>query len=114
MRDFVTFARLGSFERGFRTELDTAKYVIDTVQVKFTGNIAFNPDHNETTPRTYLPAPEAGAKQYVGAPSDEIDANWEEIIRDRYFWISEEEAKSMWPNELDTLYHRPGKGYVAG
>jgi hypothetical protein len=110
---YIVPRSLNTFERGFKTELGTATHIIGLEEVEFTGNIRFRANENGTGLESYLPH-DAGLKQYAGKPSLEIDANWQELINDRYFWISDEEAASMWPGELDSLYHRAGKGYVAG
>jgi hypothetical protein len=113
VNEYILHRPSGTFEKGFNTELGTATHIIGLEKFRFTGNINFRLKENGTAYESYL-MHEPGTKRYVGKPSKEIDANWQELIRDRYFWVSDEEAASMWPDELDTLYHREGKGYVAG
>ncbi|KAE9376628.1 hypothetical protein N431DRAFT_400882 [Stipitochalara longipes BDJ] len=51
---------------------------------------------------------------YFGDPSPEIDENWKKLIGMRYFSISEEEAKSIWPDNYKDYVDQLEGGYTAG
>lgn len=51
---------------------------------------------------------------YFGEPTPEIDANWERLIGDGYFSITEEEAvRALGDNRHEYVDHKLG-GYSAG
>lgn len=52
-----------------------------------------------------------GVTEFIGNGT-EIDDNWHELIKDRYFVISEEEAKAAWPNDYQKYYHTAAGWYV--
>ena len=52
--------------------------------------------------------------RYFGEPSPEIDENWSKLIGLRYFSISEEEAKSIWPDNYNDYIDQLQGGYTAG
>jgi hypothetical protein len=49
-----------------------------------------------------------------GSPSPEIDANWGRLIGDRYFSISEDEAKRAWGDKRHEYVDEWAGGYTAG
>ncbi|KAK0723430.1 hypothetical protein B0T26DRAFT_260663 [Lasiosphaeria miniovina] len=49
-----------------------------------------------------------------GPPSPEIDANWNRLIHDRYFAISEEEATRAWGDRRFEFVDQKRGGYSAG
>ncbi len=51
---------------------------------------------------------------YFGEPSPEIDANWNKLIEWRYFSISEQEAKSVWPDTYQDYVDELKGGWTAG
>lgn len=50
---------------------------------------------------------------YFGEPSPELDQNWEKLIGDRYFSVSEEEAKSVWRDTYHDYVDQLQGGYTA-
>lgn len=71
--------------------------------------------------------------QYFGRPSVEIDQAWEDLIgrktrtnsftetidllmmtAERYFLVSEEEAKATWPDHYEEYWHEKEGGYYTG
>lgn len=52
--------------------------------------------------------------RFFGEPSQEIDDNWHNLIDDRYFFVTEEEAENAW-GEKRHEYLDPDSGeYIAG
>jgi hypothetical protein len=49
-----------------------------------------------------------------GPPSQEIDNNWERLIGNRYFSVSEEEAKMAWGDKRHEYVDQRRGGYSAG
>lgn len=52
--------------------------------------------------------------QFTGEPSAEIDDNWMNLIEDRYFSISEEEAIEAWGERRHEYVDQDHGGYTAG
>ncbi len=57
-----------------------------------------------------------GQKNMVlfGPPSREIDKNWERLIGQRYFSVSEEEAIRAWGEKRKNYIDQRAGGYTAG
>lgn len=97
----------GTFGTGFTTEFDIFKpYVRQELKMFYggprwydngTGYIVRNPSE----PR------------YVGPPTDELDAAWEELVKGRYFNVTEEEAEMAF-GKPHGLYNHPDIGYLVG
>ncbi|EFQ36605.1 uncharacterized protein GLRG_11750 [Colletotrichum graminicola M1.001] len=102
--------RFGSFQSGFRTELEAAKHAIHLQEKWFEGSPVFHDDGQE-----YVPEPEDGDQRpkYVGEPSKEIDHNWEQLHWGRFFLLSEEEARSAWGPDYTKFWAPREGGYVA-
>jgi hypothetical protein len=83
-------------------------------QVRFSGSPEFDAKgrmhHKPWDPNT--PWPEN--VPYFGQPSPEIDENWKKLIGHRYFSISEEEAKSIWPDTYHEYVDQYEGGWTAG
>jgi hypothetical protein len=83
-------------------------------QVRFSGSPEFDAKgrmhHKPWDPNT--PWPEN--VPYFGQPSPEIDENWKKLIGHRYFSISEEEAKSIWPGTYHEYVDQYEGGWTAG
>jgi hypothetical protein len=74
--------------------------------VKFTGTAVF--EEGGVAYRERVP----GTKEYIGA-GDEVDKNWDELIKGRYFYLTEEEAKVQWPTNYKQYYH-DDMGWIVG
>lgn len=84
-------------------------------QKRFTDSAQF--DEKDGT--TYLfpvntSAPWPENRRYIGQPDQEVDANWDELIGDRYFSISEEEASYAWGDDRGKYVDERQGGYTAG
>ncbi|KAJ5689014.1 hypothetical protein N7462_003406 [Penicillium macrosclerotiorum] len=66
--------RIKTYENGFSTDLDALKPQIQLHQVQFTGGLELN----ETGKLHRIIDPEQ--PQYVGPPTPEIDAAWDELM----------------------------------
>jgi hypothetical protein len=51
---------------------------------------------------------------YFGEPSRQLDENWRRLIEFRYFSISEQEAKIMFPDSYHEYVDQLRGGYTAG
>ncbi len=83
-------------------------------QVRFTGSPEFDSQgkmHHKPWDGS-IPWPEN--VRYFGDPSPQIDENWSKLIGLRYFSISEEEAKSVWPDNYSEYIDQLQGGYTAG
>lgn len=49
-----------------------------------------------------------------GPPNPEIDTNWDQLIGNRYFSISEEEAERAWGDKRHEYVDERKGGYTAG
>jgi len=58
-------------------------------------------------------APWPENKQFVGKPNPQIDANWDELIGQRYFSVSEEEATRAWGDHRYDFIDQEQGGYTA-
>jgi hypothetical protein len=61
---------------------------------------------------TSVPWPEN--RRYIGEPGKEVDANWDDLIGDRYFSISEQEAIYAWGDMRREYVDERQGGYTAG
>jgi Mycotoxin biosynthesis protein UstYa len=61
----------------------------------------------------YIP-PAEGKPAYVGTPSAEMDAAWDYLVKDRYFLLSDEEAKAAWGEDYEKWWVDERGGYLAG
>ncbi|TGO16132.1 hypothetical protein BPAE_0517g00030 [Botrytis paeoniae] len=92
---FVLHGRLADaqinngFLKGFTTELDPIKSVISEQTVRFTGGLHYH--KNGTLYRETI----EGEPQYVGNPSPEIDAAWNQLLKGQYMNLVGDEASSM-------------------
>lgn len=52
--------------------------------------------------------------RFTGTLSDEIDENWNDIVEDRYFSVSEDEAIAAWGDRRHEYVDEELGGYTAG
>ncbi|KAF3809449.1 hypothetical protein GCG54_00012730 [Colletotrichum gloeosporioides] len=102
--------RFGSFERGFHTELDAPKHLIELEEKWFEASPAFLDDGFE-----YVPEREDGTPRtkYVGEPTKDIDHNWEQLHWGRFFLLTEDEAKKAWGPGYEKYWAPREGGYIA-
>ncbi|KAK3935486.1 hypothetical protein QBC46DRAFT_397382 [Diplogelasinospora grovesii] len=98
----------GSFATGFRKELDAAKHLIQVSEVDFKGSPKFGADGTEYVPSSHG----HDDVRYVGEPSRAIDHAWALLHWGRFFLLSEDEARSAWPNEYKQFWSPKRGGYV--
>ncbi|KAI1508907.1 DUF3328 domain containing protein [Pyrenophora tritici-repentis] len=77
---------------------------IEKTTETFTGTPVFGDDGTAHVER--LP----GVKKYIGSDKD-VEANWDELVRDRIFYVSEEEAKAYFPHNYQEIYYEKGMGW---
>lgn len=98
----------GSFNKGFSTEFGPAKPYIHEKQSMFWGGPRWY--DNGTGYHVNNPA----EPTYAGPPNEEIDAAWEDLLRGRYFTITEAEAVQTFGNPHGLYLHPDGVGYLTG
>ncbi|KAK5122811.1 hypothetical protein LTR85_003726 [Meristemomyces frigidus] len=103
---------LGSFAQGYATDLDTARSAISLQTQRFHGSLDFKARHG------FIPSDSPSTK-YIGA-TPAVDVAWDELAEDRYFLLSDDEARRAYgtnpstgepPAEYWNVHHG---GYVAG
>lgn len=83
-------------------------------RVTFTGSPSFSTNGTGSLDPVDETAPWPENMVLFGAPSDEIDMNWDRLIGHRYFSISEEEAKRAWGDKRHEYVDQRKGGYTAG
>ncbi|KAF2102100.1 hypothetical protein NA57DRAFT_73537 [Rhizodiscina lignyota] len=95
--------KFGSFSTGWKTDFGAAKTAIEVERVRFKGSPAFRSDGS-----VYVPHP--GPIDYVGEPSPELDEQWDKLLHNNSFMITEEEARATWPEEWVQAYSKMPEG----
>lgn len=85
-------------------EFAAAKSFIEADTVHFTGRTMM--DSNGSM---HLEHP-TGAKWYTG-PGEDVDQHWEDLIHGRWFFASEEEVKTFWPDNYRDFVHTNTMGW---
>ncbi|KAH8819356.1 hypothetical protein F5884DRAFT_9763 [Xylogone sp. PMI_703] len=98
-----------SYETGFQEERLLPQSLVQLEQRRFKYPVDFRLDDGEE----YL-VMEPDDKVYTGTPSPEIDHAWHELLWGRYFSISEEEAKRLWPDNYEDFRDREKSGFTGG
>lgn len=81
---------------------------------KFKGTPDFDSNGTMHTPAVDKHAKWPENHKFVGEPTAEIDNNWMSLVEDRYFSISEEEAKEAWGERRHEYVDEDHGGYSAG
>jgi hypothetical protein len=97
----------GTFATGFNTEFDIFKPYIQQKSKMFYGGPRWY--RNNTGYSIHNP----DEPTYVGPPTDELDAAWEELLRGRYITVTEAEAETAF-GRPHGLYNDPEVGYLVG
>jgi len=102
-----TLSSYGSLEKGYTTDLDDARSVIKVQRQQFHGSLDFKARHG------FIPE-DSPSQKYIGS-SPEVDEEWEELTKDRYFLLSDAEAAQAYRGDNITAYwNEHHGGYVAG
>ncbi|GLA89901.1 hypothetical protein AtubIFM56815_004394 [Aspergillus tubingensis] len=101
---YPPFYEFGSYETGFRTDLDAAFPVLEIEQRTFTGGLHWN--ENGTLVRNHLPQ----GQEWVGPPSPELDALWERVVDAGGIDLSGKDADMV----RATTRQRPTGEYITG
>ncbi|KAK0253919.1 hypothetical protein LTR91_013529 [Friedmanniomyces endolithicus] len=78
----------GSFERGFATDLESARTSIRLLKRQFHGSLDFKGHHG-------FVSPDSPSIPYLGA-TPEVDAAWNKLSDNRYFLLSDAEAEQAY------------------
>jgi len=113
LRQHKINSSLGSFEEGFTTEFAAVRGQIAIEHKMFWGAPTWS---KEGGGRLLL---DPNDRVFVGNISDEktadqLDDNWEDWIGDRYFQITEDEAREAWGPGYQQYKEGDDTGYVAG
>ncbi|EMC92303.1 hypothetical protein BAUCODRAFT_151715 [Baudoinia panamericana UAMH 10762] len=102
----LTYQSLGAFDNGFETELYKARPHIQVLREQFTGSLDFK-DRSGFIP------PDSPSMKYIGATPD-VDAAWMELVGDRYFLLSDEEADAAFGPNAARYWNVHHGGYAIG
>ncbi|KAH8678365.1 hypothetical protein BX600DRAFT_431648 [Xylariales sp. PMI_506] len=103
---------LGTYEDGFTTDFLFSSEV-PLERKRFTRSPEFYDNGTAWMPPVDYTSPWPENVNYVGEPSPEIDANWEQLIKGRYFLLTEQEAERAWGDKRHDYIHQELGGYVA-
>ncbi|KAK7937206.1 Cyclochlorotine biosynthesis protein O [Apiospora aurea] len=106
-------AAWGTYEQGFSTDPIT-DFEIPLELVTFRRSPHFNMNGSGYLDPVDKEAPWPENMVLFGDPSDEIDDNWDRLIEDRYFSITEEEATRAWGDKRHEYVDEGEGGYTAG
>lgn len=86
--------------------LAAARSAIRVGKQQFYGSLDFNGHHG------FIP-PESPSLKYVGS-SSEVDAAWDALTKDRYFLLSDDEAREAYGEDPEPYWNVHHGGYIAG
>ncbi|CAE7215985.1 hypothetical protein CFE70_009978 [Pyrenophora teres f. teres 0-1] len=101
-------ASAGPFSTGFPTEFNPIKPYIKEKPTMFYGGPRWY--NNGTSYRVQNPSQPI----YVGPPNDDMDKAWDELLKNRYFTVTEEEAETTFGKPHGVYNHTNGLGYLVG
>ncbi|KAI1122965.1 hypothetical protein F5Y10DRAFT_270535 [Nemania abortiva] len=84
-----------------------ARVAASIQQQTFTGSPRFDPRNGE-----YIP-PQSPSWRFIGS-GPEVDAAWEELSRERYFLLTDEEAREAWGDGYTQYWNNQWGGYLGG
>ncbi|KAK7990284.1 hypothetical protein PG990_014564 [Apiospora arundinis] len=106
-------AAWGTYEEGFGTDhIPDAKVPLELVTFRRSPHFDLNGTGFLDPVDKKAPWPENMV--LFGTPSPEIDENWERLISDRYFSVTEEEATRAWGDKRHEYVDEEEGGYTAG
>ncbi|KAK8109313.1 hypothetical protein PG984_015114 [Apiospora sp. TS-2023a] len=103
----------GSYERGFETD-HSPEMEIPLELVTFRRSPRFDINGTGFLDPVDTKAPWPENMVLFGTPSEQIDNNWDRLISDRYFSVSEEEATRAWGDRRHEYVDEEEGGYTAG
>ncbi|KAI1290479.1 heterokaryon incompatibility protein-domain-containing protein [Xylaria venustula] len=115
---------LGTFASGYSSDFGPARTAASVYQRKFTGSPRFDEEKGE-----YIP-PESPSLKYIGS-GPKVDSAWDELTKgkcykttdfindsnykiDRYFLLTDEEAKEAWGDGYTEFWDDNSGGYLGG
>ncbi|KAI3331282.1 hypothetical protein F4824DRAFT_298728 [Ustulina deusta] len=98
---------LGAFASGYSSGFGPARIAASVNQRTFTGSPRFDEKKGE-----YIP-PESPSWKYIGS-GPEVDLAWEELVKNRYFLLTDQEAKEAWGDSYTEFWNSNRGGYLGG
>ncbi|KAI0905868.1 hypothetical protein F4823DRAFT_609400 [Ustulina deusta] len=98
---------LGTLASGYSTDFRPARIAASSVQRIFTGSPRFDKERGE-----YIP-PDSPSLEYIGS-SPEVDKAWAELVKNRYFLLTDEEARETLGNNYTEFWDDLRGGYLGG
>ncbi|KAI1158643.1 hypothetical protein F5B18DRAFT_70236 [Nemania serpens] len=98
---------LGTLASGFTSDFAPAREAARGMRRTFTGSPLFTKERGEFVPDG------SPSLKYMGA-TPEIDQAWQDLERDRYFLLSDEEARETWGEDYTEFWHDDAGGYLGG
>ncbi|KAI1347179.1 hypothetical protein F5Y01DRAFT_319015 [Xylaria sp. FL0043] len=103
----LAYNEFGTLASGYSSDFGPARAVASIQQYRFTGSPHFDEDKGE-----YIP-PESPSWRYIGS-GPEVDSAWEELVKNRYFLLTDEEAKEAWGDDYTEYWNNNRGGYLGG
>ncbi|KAI8947914.1 hypothetical protein F4801DRAFT_559103 [Xylaria longipes] len=98
---------LGSLSRGYLSDFAPARTAASSVQRTFTGSPRFSMEKGE-----YIPS-DSPSMSYIGS-TPEVDKAWAELAKNRYFLLTDAEAKETWGDGYTEFWNDQRGGYLGG
>ncbi|KAL7904109.1 hypothetical protein GGI35DRAFT_490820 [Trichoderma velutinum] len=102
----------GSYESGFNSDISISHIPLE--QIRFRGSPQFSINGTGSLEPMDNTARWPENMKLFGVPSTELDENWERLIGNRYFSVSEEEAEKAWGEKRFDYVDELDGGYTAG
>ncbi|KAJ3568664.1 hypothetical protein NPX13_g6343 [Xylaria arbuscula] len=98
---------LGTLGSGYSTDFHSARIAANSVQQTFTGSPKFDVERGE-----YIP-PHSPSLKYIGS-SPEVNNAWAELVKNRYFLLTDQEAKETLGENYTEFWDELRGGYLGG
>ncbi|KAI1328859.1 hypothetical protein F5Y16DRAFT_409571 [Xylariaceae sp. FL0255] len=98
---------LGTLASGYASDFGPAIVAASSVQRTFTGSPLFDDVHGE-----YIPS-DSPSMKYIGS-GPAVDKAWRELSQNRYFLLTDEEAKEAWGEGYTEFWNDEFGGYAGG
>ncbi|KAI1148706.1 hypothetical protein F4825DRAFT_454176 [Nemania diffusa] len=98
---------LGTLASGYSTDFRPARIAANSVERTFTGSPSFDKERGE-----YIPS-HSPSLEYIGS-SPQVNKAWAELIKNRYFLLTDDEARETLGENYTEFWDEPRGGYLGG
>lgn len=109
---YETELHVGGFQRLIQVAVPAAQIPME--QIRFRGSPQYDVNGTGFLNPVDKAAPWPENMELFGPPTPEIDSNWDQLIGNRYFSVSEAEAESAWGEKRHEYVDERKGGYTAG